>query len=302
MAMPTGAQQLRELLAAGPIVMAPGTHDPLGACIIERAGFGAVYLGGNAMGVSLGKGQPLLTLTETVDCLAKIVRTVDIPAIVDAGAGFGDPAHCHRAVIELEAAGAAALHIDDQQYPKVFGYHQAGGRAGLVPAALMAARLQAAAAARRDPQLMLIARTDALRVTGSLDEAIERGRAYAAAGPDALMILDLGPEQAAQFRAALPDVPLIWIGGVTPPVPSARELEQAGFALALYPFNGLAAVADTLTRLWTQVRETGLVPQDDALLRRMKGGLQHIIGTQKYWAIEQQAAHDATGSANKVTS
>jgi methylisocitrate lyase len=272
----------------GAMAAAPGACDPFTARLIERAGFQAVYLGGNALGLNLAKGQPLVTLTETVEYSARIARTVDMPLIVDAGAGFGAAAHVHRAVRELESTGAAAIHIDDQPYPKSPNYHRGDG--GLVTVPEMVAKLSAAVRARTNPDFLVIARTDAVRVTGSIAEAITRGHIYRATGIDALMILDLEPHQVAGVRAALPDIPLVWIGGVVPPVPNIRMLEQAGFSLALYPFNTIAAIAETVGALWTTLRETGDVAQNDALLRRMRPELAEIAGMKTYWALEDEMA------------
>jgi 2-methylisocitrate lyase-like PEP mutase family enzyme len=280
-------RRLRASMEQGGIA-APGACDPFTARLIEQAGFEAVYLGGNAMGLHLAKGQPLVTLTETVDMSAKIARTVDCPLIVDAGAGFGGPAHCHRTVREIESTGAAALHIDDQPYPKSPSYHRGNG--GLAPADEVAAKLKVAVDARRDPDFVVIARTDALRVTGSLDEAIARGRLYAAAGVDALMVLDMTPEQVPAFRAALPDIRLVWIGGVPAPAPNLSVLKEAGFALALYPFNTIAAIAEVVGQLWSIVRATGDVPQDGPFLSRMRAELSRIAGMQTYWDIEDRIA------------
>ena len=138
----TAGARLRRLIGRGEILAAPGASDPFTARIIERAGFDAVYLGGNALGLSLAKGQPLITLTETADAAAKIARAVEAPVIVDAGAGFGDPAHVHRTVREIESTGAAALHIDDQPYPKRPSYHRGDG--GLAPLEVAVARLAVA--------------------------------------------------------------------------------------------------------------------------------------------------------------
>ncbi len=280
--------RLRAAMVRG-MVAAPGACDAFTARLIDRSGFGeALYLGGNALGLSLAKGQPLVTLTETVAHAAQIGRTSGRPLIVDAGAGFGAPAHVHRTVMEIEQAGVAALHLDDQPYPKSPSYHRGDG--GLVDIELMAARLRVAAAARRDPDTLLIARTDALRVTGSLDAAIERGRAYVAAGADALMILDIEPAHMAEARAALPGVPLVWIGGVVPPVPDVAVLAVAGFAIALYPFNTIAAIAEAVTGLWGAARATGTIRQDSTLLRRMRRELAEIAGMETYWDIEDDLA------------
>ncbi len=287
----TAGAALRKLMAAG-MVAAPGACDPFTAKLIARAGFDAVYLGGNALGLSLAKGQPLVTLTETVSHAAAITRTVDLPLIVDAGAGFGSPAHVHRTVREIESSGAAALHIDDQPYPKSPSYHR--GRGGLAPVDEAKARLSVAVKARRDKDFLIIARTDVLRVTGSLEQAIARGKDYAALGIDALMILDLEPAQVAAVQAALPGLPLVWIGGVVPPVPSVTDLKAAGFALSVYPFNTIAAIAESVSSLWATVRDTGKIPQSDALLKRMRPELSEIAGLRIYWDIEDELSGDRT--------
>lgn len=284
--MTSPGARLRAAMDKG-MVAAPGACDPFTARLIARAGFDVLYLGGNALGLSLAKGQPIVTLTETASYASQIVLATGLPLIVDAGAGFGSPVHVLRTVRELEHAGAAALHIDDQPYPKSPGYHR--GEGGLAPVAEMVERLRAAVAARRDPDLLLIARTDALRVSG-LDEAIARAQAYHAAGADAVMILDLGPEQASLARAALPGVPLVWIGGVVPPLPSLDELAAAGFAIALYPFNTIAAIAETVSDLWTGFRATGRIDQSDALLRRMRPELAEIAGMTDYWDLADDLA------------
>lgn len=155
-------------MAQGGCIAVPGAADPLSARIIERAGFEALYLGGNALGLAQAKGQPFVTLTDTVDAVARIARAVDSALIVDAGAGFGGVSHVAAAVVEIESAGAGAIHIDDQPYPKSPNYHR--GRGELAPVDLAVARIKAAKAARRSHDTLLIARTDALRVTKSLDE------------------------------------------------------------------------------------------------------------------------------------
>lgn len=278
--------RLREALSEG-MVAAPGACDPFTARLIARAGFTTLYLGGNALGLSLAKGQPIVTLTETVAHSSAIVLATGLPLIVDAGAGFGSPTHVLRTVRELEHAGVAALHIDDQPYPKSPGYHRGDG--GLAPVEEMEQRLRAAVAARRDRDLLLIARTDALRVSG-LDEALDRARAYRAAGADAVIILDLGPDQCAAAQAALPGVPLVWIGGVVPPVPSRDDLAAAGFAIALYPFNTIAAIAEIVSCLWNRFGVTGRLDQSDALLRRMRPELADIAGMTDYWDLADDLA------------
>lgn len=282
---PPPATSLRRLLSTGAMLSAPGVHDPLTARLAEKAGFEAVYLGGNALGACLAKGQPLLTLTETVEQSARITRTTSLPLIVDAGAGFGARAHVHRAVWEIESSGAAALHIDDQPYPKSPDYHR--GRGALASLEEAAGRIHVACRARRGEDFMVFARTDAFRVTGSLDEVARRCRAYAEAGADGLVLLDIDqPEQIAFIRKTVPALPLAWIGGVVPPVPGADALRRAGFAVALYPFNGIAEVADRVLTLWTALRRTGHVPQPPEFLLRMRREISELSGLQTYWQLE----------------
>lgn len=282
----SGRQRFRQWLAGGEAVAAPGVYDPLGARIAARAGHRALYLGGNAMALGLGKGQPFLTATETAAITARIAAAVDLPLFVDMGAGFGEPAHLDIALREIEAAGASAVHIDDQPYPKRAAYHR--GRGSLVLPDAMARRLRAACAARRDPDLAIVARTDALRVAGSLDEAIARGRLYREAGADALMVLDLGLGDVATVREALPDLPLVWIGGVAPPVPSLDDLGQAGFRIACYPFSGVAAVAVAQADLWEALARTGEVDQSPELLARARRETLALADMERAWALEDK--------------
>jgi 2-methylisocitrate lyase-like PEP mutase family enzyme len=286
MTIPVSAR-FRSLLEGGELIVAPGAYDALTARIIERIGFSAVYLGANALGIGRSKAQPFVTLTETRDSVASVSRAVDLPIIVDAGAGFGDPAHVFQAVRELEAAGAAALHIDDQPYPKQPRYHVGQGQ--VLPVDVVVEKLIVALQARRSEDFMIIARTDSLRVTRSIDETIARAQAFAAVGVDGLLVLDLTPEQAPVVKMALPDIPLGWMGGVTTPIASVREIAAAGFSLALYPFNTVAAVAAAVADLWKGLKVTGEIGQPDELLARMRPELLEIVHMRKFVDIEQAA-------------
>jgi 2-methylisocitrate lyase-like PEP mutase family enzyme len=147
-------------------------------------------------------------------------------------------------------------------------------------------RLRAASAARRDADTLIIGRTDALRATKSLEAVIERSRAFADAGVDALMVLDLEPSQAYRVHDALPYLPLIWIGGVVAPIPSAAAIAKAGFSLAVYPFNTLAGVAAAVTDLWKDFVDNGTVTQDAEMLRAMRDELNQIVDLEAYLRIE----------------
>jgi methylisocitrate lyase len=225
--------------------------------------------------------------------------SVGVPVIVDAGAGFGDAAHVHRAIGELERAGVAAIHIDDQPYPKRAQYHL--GKGTLAPASETLAKLAAALAARRDPDLMIFARTDALRVTGSLDETIARCHAYAAAGADALMVLDLSAEDLVRIRDRLPDVPLAWFVSPTLSTANLKSLEDAGFKLALFPFNTVAAIVESVTATWAALRAEGAVPQTAERLASLRHSVQELIGMDTYWKIEAGAADTALPQTPETT-
>jgi 2-methylisocitrate lyase-like PEP mutase family enzyme len=299
-AMSDGPSKLRALMAGGDLIAAPGAFDPFTARIIESIGFPAVYLGGNAIGLHLCAGQPMVTLTETVECARQVLGAIDAPLIVDAGAGFGEPAHTHRAVRELERAGIAAIHIDDQPYPKRAHYH--AGQGGLAAVDEVVQRLTVAIEARRNPEFLIFARTDALRVTRSIDQTTERCRAYAEAGVDALMVLDLAPEQVAAVRRELPKIPLAWFVSPSIQAPSLQELQAAGFKLALYPFNTIAAITEAVTATWSALREHGRLQQSSVTLGQLRDSVQHLIGMPAYWEIERRmAARDRAQDSGHAT-
>src|SRR5581483_9132204 len=173
-----GAPRLRELLAGSEPILAPGVFDGLGARLVEEAGFPAVYMTGFGTAAAL-LGRPdvgLLTMTEMVENAGRIVAACDLPVIADADTGYGNPLNVVRTVQEYERAGVAGIHIEDQVAPKKCG-HMEGKQ--VIPCAAMAAR--------RSPDFVLIARTDARAVEG-IDAALERARRYRDAGADVLFV------------------------------------------------------------------------------------------------------------------
>lgn len=259
----------------------------LSARILEEQGFEAVYAGGNAIGLAHGKAQPFVSAAETADTVSRIVRATGCAVLADAGAGFGEGAHLDHAIREIEAAGVGGIHIDDQPYPKPVGYHRGEGRVEEMD--IVRKRFEVAGKSLRDSDTLLIARSDALRVTGDIDEVITRGRAFQSAGAEALIVLDLGPSQAGKVRDALPDLPLIWIGGVKAPVPSRDDLHKAGFDMALFPFLTVAAMASAVTDLWGMFAETGKVRVDEAKLPAMLKQAGRISGLPRAFQIDEEA-------------
>jgi 2-methylisocitrate lyase-like PEP mutase family enzyme len=241
----------------GPI-MAPGAYDALTARLIESAGFPVVYMTGYGTSAAL-LGQPdvgLLSMAEMVENARRIVQAVSVPVIADADTGYGNPLNVARTVRAYEAAGVAGLHIEDQVAPKRCG-HMAGKQ--VIPAAEMVAKLRAAVDARRDPDLLIIARTDARAVNG-LDDALERGERYRAAGADMLFIE--APESEAEVEAVarrFPDVPLLynWAEtGRTPPLPLER-IAGLGFKLVIYPVTLLFAATHAVMRVLDTLHRDG---------------------------------------------
>ncbi|WP_158548800.1 isocitrate lyase/PEP mutase family protein [Parvularcula marina] len=283
----TTRPSIRALLSAPGCTVLPGAAEVLSARIMEEQGFEAVYAGGNAIGLAHGKAQPFVSAVETADTISRIVRATGCAVLADVGAGFGEGAHLDQAIREIEAAGAGGIHIDDQPYPKPVGYHRGEGR--LETLDIVRSRFEVACKARRDSDTLLIARTDALRVTGDIDEVVTRGRALQSAGAEALIVLDLDPAQAGRVREALPDLPLIWIGGVKAPVPSQDDLHKAGFDMALFPFLTVAAMASAVTELWGMFAETGRVSVDEAKLPDMLKLAGRISGLPRAFQIDEEA-------------
>lgn len=250
---------LRALLAAeGPLVV-PGAYDALSARLVEQAGFDAVYMTGFGSTASL-LGRPdvgLLSGAEMVDNARRIAAAVDVPVIADADTGYGNAINVVRTIREYEQAGVAGLHLEDQVTPKKCG-HMSGK--AVIEQAEMIGKIRAAAAARRDPDLLLIARTDAAAVEG-LDAAIARARAYAGAGADVLFVeAPTSADDIARVAGELAGVaPLVfnWAeGGRTPPVPLAR-IAELGFSLVLFPIGTLLAATAGIRSLLQTLRTDG---------------------------------------------
>jgi 2-methylisocitrate lyase-like PEP mutase family enzyme len=244
--------RLRELLRGGEVIVAPGVWDGLSARLVSRAGFVAAYATGG--GIARSMGYPdlgLLSLREIVDRLANIVEHAGVPVIADADTGYGNALNAQRAVREFERAGVAALHLEDQTFPKRCGHYD---DKAVVPTREMTQKLRAARDAMTDPDIVLIARTDALAVEG-LDAAIERAHAYASAGADVIFVeAPVSLEQIETIARRVPQPKLInmFQGGKTPLVPVAR-LKALGYQIVIVPSDlqraAIRAMDDVLAAL-----------------------------------------------------
>ncbi len=252
------AQSLRALLAQNRLLMAAGAYDVISARLVEEAGFPIVYYSG---GVSAGAlGYPdfgLRTLTEMVMQLEGVCRAVSVPVIADAEAGFGSVLNTVRMVLDYERIGVAGLHIEDQDLPRRCGH--LGGKV-LVSAKDHAAKIRAATENRANPDTMIIARIDAIAVNG-LDDAIARAETYLEAGADMLFFeafesMKQMEKACNRFAKRAPLLVNMVEGGKTPFLP-ARDLEELGFRLAIYPVTAVLAATYQIKKALKTLHETG---------------------------------------------
>jgi 2-methylisocitrate lyase-like PEP mutase family enzyme len=239
------------------ILVMPGAHDTLTATIVEQAGFKAVTIGGYAASASL-LGRPdvsLLTLTEMVEFVRRMVDAVHIPVFADGDTGHGGVLNVIRTVREMERSGAAGMFIEDQDFPKRCG-HMEGKE--VIAREEMVAKVKAAVDARVDPDFIIMARTDALAVEG-IDAAVERANAYREAGADLLFVE--APESVEHMRVITRGVrgPCLAnnIEGGKSPVLSAHELQDIGYSVVVFPVAVTYAVARATQDLMVALRDTG---------------------------------------------
>lgn len=252
----TRVRQFRQLLAAGMVPM-PGAFNALTARLIERVGFPAVYVSGAGL-TNATCGVPdigLIGLEEFARLAGYIAAAVTVPVVCDADTGFGGPSNAARTVQLYEQAGLAGLHIEDQEWPKRCG-HLAGK--GIVGCDDMVAKITAAAAARRDPDFFIIARTDARAVEG-FDAAVERAKRYLAAGADAIFPEALeSPEEFAAFAKAVP-APLManmtefGKGKLLP----LSELAAVGYRMVIYPQTALRVMMKSAESCLKDLKQAG---------------------------------------------
>jgi 2-methylisocitrate lyase-like PEP mutase family enzyme len=272
---------LRKLLAGDELIIAPGAYDGLTARLVAGAGFPVVYATGAGISNSqLGLADlGLVTMTEMLDQVRKMVSAVDVPVISDIDNGYGNAVNLYRTVKEFVRAGVAAVQIEDQVSPKKCG-HFTGKQ--VIPFEEAVLKIKAAVEARGDSDLVIIARTDAIAVSG-FDDAMKRARAYYEAGADALFVeAPRSRDEMAIIGRELPGAKIANIveGGLTPIVP-AKELQAMGFKLAIYANlvlrSGVKAMQGSLAHLraagdtskildhMISVEERGRVTQKDRL-------------------------------------
>ncbi|MGL4443143.1 MAG: isocitrate lyase/PEP mutase family protein [Alsobacter sp.] len=295
MTHPPAQASFRDRLARRPIVVAPGVYDALTASIAADAGFEALYLSG--AGIAYTRlGRPdigLVSMSEVAEALTLIRERVALPIVVDADTGYGNALNVQRTVRVFERAGASALQLEDQTFPKRCG-HLSAKR--LVPVGEMAGKIRAAVDARASRETLVIARTDAVAVEG-FDAALERAQRYAEAGADVLFVeapktrAELG-RIAAALGGRLPLMANMVEGGMTPVLPAA-ELEALGFGLVIFPGGIVRAIARAAQDFYAVLRRDGTT---DAMRDRMFDfqGINALLGTEAM--LERGKGYEDAGS------
>ena len=282
---------LSSAIREGRFVVAPGVYDMISARLADRMGFEALYMTGYGVAASL-LGLPAAGLATYAD-LENRVRTIASstrsPLICDADTGFGGLLNVRHTVRGYEDAGCAAIQLEDQEIPKKCG-HTPGRR--VVPIRDMAEKVQVAAEARRDPNFLIVARTDA-RTSLGLDAAIERARAYAAAGADVLFVeAPESEEEIARIGESI-DKPLLANmvdGGKTPVLPGER-LESLGFAIAIYPAAGMLPAAGAMQETFRTLLRDGSTANLEVPAISLSE-MHALMGFEEVWAFERQWARE----------
>jgi methylisocitrate lyase len=276
-----------ELARRPGITVIPGIASALTARIAEDVGFECIGLGGYALGAELGIPEPLLSLEDVAGAVRRIADVTNIPLLVDAGAGWGEPLHVTRTVRVLERAGAGAIHIEDQWFPKRAHYHR--GVEHIIPADEMAMKIEAAVEARASDAFAIVARTDAM-ATDSFEEGIRRADAYFRAGADCVMCFPNNAREAERAPRELHGVPLIYVNSdgnrsgraVLP----SRRLEEWGWRFVFDAITTTNVVSEAVHDVLVRLARTGETERDQEKARKTRASVEDRLGLEACYAIE----------------
>jgi 2-methylisocitrate lyase-like PEP mutase family enzyme len=277
-------RQLREKLSSGSPVIAPGAYDGISARLVAMAGFDAVYASGGAIARSAGYPDiGLLSFSEVLERIEKIVEASDLPVIADADTGFGGSANVQRTVRALERAGVAAFHLEDQSFPKRCGHLD---DKKLIDVSEMCRKIRIARHTLIDQDCMIIARTDAIAAEG-FESALSRAEQYVKAGAD--MIFVEAPESLDQIRSVARRIPgpklmNMFYGGKTP-LMSIEELSSLGYQLVIIPSDMQRAAIHAMQIVLAEIKRSGDSSAMAAQLTSFEER-EKIVQTSRYLALD----------------
>ena len=277
---------LKGRLTAGQTIVAPGAYDPISARLVQSLGFDTIYTGGYMSGAHLAVTEPLMTMTEQVDVATRVARAVPLPVICDADAGYGDPVHAMHCVRTFEAAGIAAIHIEDQFFPKRASYH--AGLEHIIPMDEFLDKMKYALEARSDPDFLIIGRTDAFTaVEGDMDEAIRRGNALKDLGIDVIMPRGVRErEDLDTFRKGVPDIPLLVIAGADDV--TVKEYEELGYQVIIYATTPIIAAVNGYRQVYQSLKDSGHIGINAPQVASMRADVEALISLPEYQRVEAQ--------------
>lgn len=275
---------LKKLLDLGEFISAPGVFDPLSARVAESSGAKVLYMTGYGVSASL-LGKPdagLVSYREMVDRVRTICEATDLPLIADGDTGFGGLANVQQAVAGYETAGASAIQLEDQDYPKRCGHTK---NRAVVPAEDMVKKIKIAETTRSSEEFLIVARTDA-RTDHGLDEALRRAELYLSAGADVLFVES--PESIEEMRAitnSFPEVPKLanMVGGGKTPLLSDEELRELGYQLVIHPIYLLGAAVSAMQTAAQKLLSDGVEQSDVADL----GQMNTLVNFPAIWALDE---------------
>jgi len=285
----TKRSEFRKNLSTGKLLQMPGAHEPIVARIIEEHGFDGIYISGGAISASLALPDIGLTsLSEVTQRGRQISRVTDLPALIDLDTGFGEAINTARTIQECEELGLSGCHIEDQISPKRCGHldHKA-----IIETNMMCQKIKAAINAKRDPNFLIMARTDAKAVEG-INASIERAKAYVQAGAEAIFPEALNTEKEFEtFRSAI-DVPLL--ANMTEfgktPLYDKKKLENLGYNIAIYPVSSLRIAMRAIESAFTVLKKEGSLEGILEVMQTRKR-LYELLQYEKYNQIDQNV-HD----------
>lgn len=289
--MPAASKRLRAALKRKSILAMPSAYDPIGARLAQAVGFPAVYNGGFVTGGMTCISEPLMTMNEQLQAASNMAAAVDIPVVADAGGGYGEPLHCMRTVREYIRLGVAGLHIEDQQYPKRAHYHTYVEH--MIPRKDFADKIKYACKERdaRDPDFVVIARSDACRIEG-LAEAARRVNMAADVGADMGMIFPRTPAEAKR-APKLCRIPLVYVQSRgnrdSRPLFSLPQLQDMGYAACVDAIFAVGIAYHFMRKAMEELKATGdYTGMTQAEFVAARKGVEDLIGLEEFYRIERE--------------